>query len=391
MNQSKHLIYKGSQIDLYIDDVSTDNVIFTFSGHGANPKNLYGDGFIQKHGFSGVFFVALNNHWWQTEELYEAIKIANEYTKNHSNRITYGQSMGAYGALLCASKLRSRVVVTAPQTSINPSEVPLPKIWLDDINKFPKITQPLEIELLATPSINIIYDPKDKCDIAHATHLRNHIPWVNEYKVPYLTHNLPQSLKEMEIISDVIPDFFKNTQIEKSSLRNKIRTNRIKSTTYLKAVGESVKKSKNKWLYDLYKEIVSSRMQFIFNDSTLDQINIFDKYSLSINQSIETFDINQLIFLIKNSSAQITISKIPEGSKKLFLNFYSNTDSRGSNSFNSENNDSALTQSQIFFNVKKGFNSIEINLETNEISPNSIKISPTLTPAIIKIQDILFR
>ncbi|HBH9214098.1 TPA: hypothetical protein KYC37_005265, partial [Escherichia coli] len=209
MLNGKRLIYKGQHIALYIDDVSTSNVIFTFSGHGANPKDLYGDGFIQSLGFSGVFFVALANHWWQTRELDEAINIANANTENHTNRIVYGQSMGGYGALLCAAKLKSRAVVTAPQTTLNAKNAKIPQSWMKDINQYPVIRDNLASELISVESIKIIYDVKDRWDVSHVNYLKSHIKWIDEYTIPYATHNLPRTLREMGIISSVISSAFK--------------------------------------------------------------------------------------------------------------------------------------------------------------------------------------
>ncbi|MGE6106159.1 alpha/beta hydrolase-fold protein [Aeromonas veronii] len=209
MLDKKRLIYKGQHIALYIDDVSTSDVIFTFSGHGANPKDLYGDGFIQSLGFSGVFFVALANHWWQTNELNEAINIANTNTKSHTNRIVYGQSMGGYGALLCAARLKSRVVVTAPQTTLDEQNAKIPQSWMKDINQYPIIRDNIVSELIDVESIKIIYDIKDKWDFSHVNYLQAHINWIDTYTIPYATHNLPKTLREMGIISSVIASAFK--------------------------------------------------------------------------------------------------------------------------------------------------------------------------------------
>ncbi|MDM5075561.1 hypothetical protein OB931_04055 [Aeromonas media] len=398
MSNKKRLLYKGQHIALYIDDVSTSDVIFTFSGHGANPKDLYGDGFIQSLGFSGVFFVALANHWWQTEELSEAINIANSNTYTHTNRIAYGQSMGGYGALLCAAKLKSRVVVTAPQTTLNSQHAKIPQSWMKDISKYPTIRDNIVNELINIESIKIIYDIKDKCDVSHVNYLKAHIEWIDEYTVPYATHNLPKTLREMGIISNIVSDAFKNEINDKIEFRKKINNNRKKSISYLLNLGTSINKSRNRWLYYIYKDIVSSYFEDLISQSNsnsfLTNKNYLDDFKtrfISMNQHVESYDTNKLLFLSKGNDPQFFIGNLPDGNKVCSLSFFSNTKSFGNVFFLRASSTAYTPKDAISFSVVPGINHIRFTLPGSyEDGLQQIRIDPISCTGFFQILDFIF-
>lgn len=397
MLNGKRLIYKGQHIALYIDDVSTSNVIFTFSGHGANPKDLYGDGFIQSLGFSGVFFVALANHWWQTRELDEAINIANANTENHTNRIVYGQSMGGYGALLCAAKLKSRAVVTAPQTTLNAKNAKIPQSWMKDINQYPVIRDNLASELISVESIKIIYDVKDRWDVSHVNYLKSHIKWIDEYTIPYATHNLPRTLREMGIISFVISSAFKGKN-NKNDFRKLINKNKKKSISYISNLGHFVENSKNKWLYSYYKRIVAfyfdDLMSSIKRDSWVLQNNTLDAFNnrlIYINNHVEVFDTNKLIFLSRGNDPQLELGCLPDGNLECNFSFFSNVASFGNVFFSRDSNTAFTPKDAISFSVSPGITHVTFILPgSSEDRLRKIRIDPISCPGFFQVLDFRF-
>lgn len=397
MLDKKRLIYKGQHIALYIDDVSTSDVIFTFSGHGANPKDLYGDGFIQSLGFSGVFFVALANHWWQTNELNEAINIANTNTKSHTNRIVYGQSMGGYGALLCAARLKSRVVVTAPQTTLDEQNAKIPQSWMKDINQYPIIRDNIVSELIDVESIKIIYDIKDKWDFSHVNYLQAHINWIDTYTIPYATHNLPKTLREMGIISSVIASAFKEENDNKADFRKLINKNKKKSISYILNLGHFVEASKNKWLYSFYKKVVT----FYFDDlmSSLkkdhpqknESLNFFSERLISINRHVEVYDSKKLIFLSRGNDPQFEIGNLPEGNLECKLSFLSNVKSFGNVFFSRDSSIAFTPKDAISFSVSPGITHVSFILPgSSEDRLLKIRIDPISCTGLFQILDFRF-
>lgn len=398
MSNGKVQIYKGQQIAVYIDDISPSNVIFTFSGHGADPKNLYGDGFIQKLGFSGVFFVSLANHWWQTEELEEAIAIANEKTKTHNNRIAYGQSMGAYGALLCSARLQSRAVVTAPQTTLNSQNANIPQVWLNDISQFPIVRDNIEKELLNVNSIKIVYDPKDSWDISHVDHLKKHIHWLDEYKVPYATHNLPGTLKEMGIISSLIPELFKNETLNKYQFRKSIKANRSKSISYIRKLGTLTEKSKNKWLHGFYKKIATPHIEkAMLNiekhspETNNETLRNFNSKLLSTNQHVEIYDTEKLLFLSRENDPQLIFNNIPNITSTCNLSFFSSVESCGNIFFMRKINSTFSANDAINFTVKPGINHVNFDISGSpETAIEKIRFDPISCKGFFQILELNF-
>lgn len=398
MLNAKTQIYKGKYISLYIDNISTSDVIFTFSGHGANPKNLYGDGFIQQLGFSGVFFVSLANHWWQTPELNEAINIANENTKTHSNRIAYGQSMGGYGALLCAARLKSRVVVTAPQTTLDARKANISQAWMKDISQFPIIRDNVEDELMSVDSIKIFYDNKNSSDVSHVEHLKTHINWLDEYTIPYATHNLPRTLKEMGLITSLISESFKNEKTNKIEFRKKIRANKAKSISYILNLRRHTEKSKNKWLHPFYKKIATSYIEkeiskvrkndFIASDDDFRDLNC---KLISMNQHVEIYDADKLLFLSRGNDPQLVYNDIPDSELICRLSFFSNTASYGNIFFLRKSSPGFSPNDAISFSVKSGINHVIFKLSSIKGNPlEKIRIDPISCSGFFQILEFKF-
>ncbi len=357
MNNEKKIIYEGKNIILYMDDVSLSKVVFSFTGYeGDLGKNLYGDGFIQKNGFSGFFFVSLQNHWWQTPELDEAIEMANKYTASHNVRISYGQSMGGYGALLSAGRLNSRALVTAPQTTINPKLALVGDVWLEEINKNPIYRDNVLEELGETKSVVVIYDNKGKGDVSHIKYIENSIG-VKLYKIPYATHNLPETLKEMGIISQLISDFFNNENAyDRISFRKIIRKRRSESFAYLHRLGVASRQSKNKWLYDFYKKCIVSRIKKKISEDGAWSRNKIDDGFISFNSQVDVFDRENDIFISKGRDPQIFLKNIPKEFSVGKIVFYSSSASIGNFFFSRGEKEKFSVSDSIRFNVKPGVN-----------------------------------
>lgn len=156
------------------------------------------EGFAEKplnaQGIDNLLFISLRNHWWQTPEMPEAIRAAQDFLQRAAPpRIAgYGASMGAYGALLYASELGFHdVLALAPQYSIDPRKVPFEKRWLGYAERLRFDRDDMATALQSPARKYVLYD--NQCDD------RKHIallkcPSLQEFPVPFGSHSLARFL-----------------------------------------------------------------------------------------------------------------------------------------------------------------------------------------------------
>ena len=67
-----------------------------------------------------IFIVAKQNHWWQVEGLDELCASVKRFSRRFDRVVSYGSSMGGYGALLTAEAVgATHVLAVSPQTVIS--------------------------------------------------------------------------------------------------------------------------------------------------------------------------------------------------------------------------------------------------------------------------------
>lgn len=247
-------IFDGADVTVFADSSSAtkDIVVFSFSGHGmhALPNPRYGDGFLQKQGVHTVFFVAKDNHWWQTAEMEAAIDAANATTAGISKRITYGQSMGGFGAAAFAMALNAEYLITAPQLSITPGRTRLHKVWQDGYAGRTLLYSDAAERLSGGKGI-IIYDTLHPIDTTHADLLKG-LPGAHKRLiVPIASHFVPRTLTEAGVFSRLIEDLICSEEPDLATHRRTIRANRLKSGRYIEMLIERLKMRKGSLLWRL--------------------------------------------------------------------------------------------------------------------------------------------
>lgn len=113
---------------VYLDDRGGDVLFVTFSHRNWTPasgKEYWGKEPLAKLGVSTLGLIARKRHWYPEEDT-RALLDAIARTGLFRNRriITYGTSMGGYGAVKYASQIGAEVALAlVPQWSIDPAEV----------------------------------------------------------------------------------------------------------------------------------------------------------------------------------------------------------------------------------------------------------------------------
>ena len=167
------VVYDGQDIVVLSQlEPTSDRLIISFSARNGSLKKLRtpaeemtgpGQAFLQKCGLPAVMFCARWNHWWQTSEMDAAISILDEQgiLDRYRDIVTYGMSMGGYGALMFSKKLRATsIVAIAPQYTADPHKFPAETRWAGDRRNLTFIYDDMEEGLVKNGDVAIFYDPR---------------------------------------------------------------------------------------------------------------------------------------------------------------------------------------------------------------------------------------
>lgn len=201
------------------------------------------EGFFRKRGIPAIYFFGRVNHWWQTEEVFQAIKVLQDFGLNDKfkNITTYGLSMGGYGALMLSGALKAnRVVSVAPQYSINSDVVPFETRWPDDRSRINFFYDDMAQGLIKEGQVIIFYDKFFDFDERHVKMVEAIRP-VDKFLVNFSSHTVARGLNDMGVLSSVMEKALTN-KITKNEFMDLMRISRRKSPLILHNMADALKK-----------------------------------------------------------------------------------------------------------------------------------------------------
>ena len=128
MSEHAQVIYDAGEIKAIYQPAESDYVVFSFNGMGFSEtgKRFFGDLFFAKRGIAAVGLVDTKSTWFRDPRFTRAIDAIAAYMplRNGQRRLTYGASMGGYGALKYGGALNAHAALAVgAQTSIDPAQV----------------------------------------------------------------------------------------------------------------------------------------------------------------------------------------------------------------------------------------------------------------------------
>lgn len=201
------------------------------------------EGFFYKRQIPTIYFFARRNDWWQTEEMFEAIRILDtlQLEKKYKYVITYGLSMGAYGALMFSRLLKAnRVIAIAPQYSVNSKVVPFETRWPEDRERISFIYDDMAKGLTQEGEVIVFYDRFFEFDKGHADLIAQHRP-IEKFLVNFATHTVARTLNDMGIFTDIMERLFSN-RLTKKEFFDLVRSARYASPLLLHNMSQAVKR-----------------------------------------------------------------------------------------------------------------------------------------------------
>lgn len=157
----------------------------------ADGKTFWGERVAVNGNLSALAVMPKKPHWYPPASLSEALKDIRHIIGQYDEVVTFGASMGAYGALKNSKVIGATTAIAfAPQATINPDEIedhlnPHKKYFRHDIHA--------EMRIAAADVIDkafVIYDNFEPVDLRNANLITERIPSIHTVKVPMAGHEL---------------------------------------------------------------------------------------------------------------------------------------------------------------------------------------------------------
>ncbi|WP_147019112.1 hypothetical protein [Methylorubrum extorquens] len=233
------IVYEGKDLKVTFYPFESEIVLFLFSDLDWDLESRRNTDLGSKFGMNVIFFGALEQHWWQTEEAEGAASAVKEISNQYPERVAYGSSMGGYGALWWSGRLNAnRCIAVSPQTNISDANLPLLQPWKDAIAKRPIYRDQIAEDIPSGLLPRIIYDPRSKIDASHANWLANK-KTVSLDIFPFSTHKLLTTLYEAGSLREAVQGLIRGS-MSTAELRLLTRISRPKSHTYSKMLQHSL-------------------------------------------------------------------------------------------------------------------------------------------------------
>ncbi|RGY94714.1 hypothetical protein [Clostridium sp. AM58-1XD] len=137
------ILFEGSDIRLTKIQGTKQVAIITFNAYtiskdpiiATNFEKGFACGLFAGNGFTEYHIVTNKNDWFQSDEMEGVIHIIQNDTKLYKRIVSYGSSMGGFGAINFSEALHSVFVTLCPQYSIRPQEISGDMRWAYESSK----------------------------------------------------------------------------------------------------------------------------------------------------------------------------------------------------------------------------------------------------------------
>ena len=241
MQRTNNTIYSGQNIRVRHDfNKSADTVVICFANLDPAQRldsPVFGEPWVNKSSFSGIYFNCSGNEWYQYAEMQDAVAAAVGVMKGYRTVISYGTSMGAYAAIAWSGRLGAhRTLAIAPQFSITPARAPFEPRWLKEASTIEFIDDDICRE--AGGEIWVAYDPSG-LDGRHAAEIAARLR-IHPVPLRHCGHMAPLTLSQMGLLAPFLRAVADGS-IDVAAFQTRFRGARALSASYLSNLSQSGK------------------------------------------------------------------------------------------------------------------------------------------------------
>jgi tetratricopeptide (TPR) repeat protein/lysophospholipase L1-like esterase len=184
------IVFDSDEIQAVFEPGNSDFLLITFGAIAMRPNGIgfFGRPVTESAGISALGFMSKRPNWYPAADMQRAQAALNEMLKPYKERVTFGYSMGAYGAIKFSGLFDARTCVAiSPQYSIDPKDVAsFDRSYLHFFSE--ELHREMAVKKNECPAdVFILYDNKYEVDIEHMKLYKKAIdPFL--INVPYTGH-----------------------------------------------------------------------------------------------------------------------------------------------------------------------------------------------------------
>ncbi|SHK39525.1 hypothetical protein SAMN02745194_04832 [Roseomonas rosea] len=243
-------IYEDEDVRVLGSRFASSRTVVTFSSLNEHERP-FGKDFLDRHEVSGVYFVAKWNHWWQPEGCRAGAEAARRYLEvlKPEGVMTYGSSMGGFGAALHSRRLGAEtVLMLAPQFSVDPAKPPHETRWKAEASRLRFLQDDLAAEISLTARKIVVYDPMTP-DEAQAE-LFAALPGTELFKTPSAGHAIGHFLLQTKLLQDLVLTALEG-RLSWADYRAQVRERRSVSGNYWHQLGRAAQLRRHGYALEL--------------------------------------------------------------------------------------------------------------------------------------------
>jgi len=180
-----------SEVAAVFDDRGGDHLLITFAplDFQCATDEFWGQQFAGKAGFSAIGFVPRRNNWYPAADMHRLITELEKNLQRFPYRISYGSSMGAYGALKYSRRLGVSTAVTfGAQTSIDPGDGIVDTAYTRYFQNALHEQMSIKSQDVAE-NAHLFFDPQIDFDLQNAARIMAAAPHLKTIPLPYAGHD----------------------------------------------------------------------------------------------------------------------------------------------------------------------------------------------------------
>jgi tetratricopeptide (TPR) repeat protein len=200
------IVFESDEIEVIYEPADSDFLLITFGtvAHRPNGTSFFGQPVTRRAGISALAFTSTRPNWYPAADMRRARDALSGILSNHKQRVMFGFSMGAYGAVKYSGLFEVQTsVAICPQYSIDPREVGgFDRMYVhhydDKLHTGMSVTKSQ-----CSGDIFIFYDNKHKIDKRHAALFMQSIePFL--IGVPYTGHDTMRCFTGTKVATTLI-------------------------------------------------------------------------------------------------------------------------------------------------------------------------------------------
>ena len=202
--QQAEVVFSSADVEVRHSHLNSDMCFVTFTSLGRAHVHGFGERFLQPRGVSAFHFVSKWDHWYQPASVRQGAEIVKALIRQHgySRVVTYGASMGGFGAAAFSGVLEAdAVIMIAPQYTIDSTKPPYERRWIPEARKIEFLFDDLAHQIRPEARKTVVFDPYS-LDRPHAE-LFAQAPNTEQLHIPFGGHTPGRVLLHCGLLQDM--------------------------------------------------------------------------------------------------------------------------------------------------------------------------------------------